>query len=245
MKKIILIFSFFILNHCFIFNEKPKLVLKTTKYQVITKEANIKSEANNQSATLGKLFEKDIVNVIEFTSKEEVLSIRNAPSFKAKWAKVITLKNEIGYVFGAMLQLASLNEYSCTRPGKNLNIKVKAEGTYIKLCADGSYTLSEYYNCDGYVCSEHGCWSLAMKSLKLSPKKVFYYSGAGEAENCTHGCTYLEYYANSEVSNNKSYDSNSIYSFKGVDFFKIDPNSNEFEITDLPAGDNCKNNTLF
>ncbi|EKR24610.1 SH3 domain-containing protein [Leptospira interrogans] len=245
MKTLTLIWSFFILTHCFAFNEKQKLALKTTKYQVITKETNIKSEANNQSTIIGMLSENDIVNVIEFTSKEDTLSIRNAPSFKSKWAKVITNKNEIGYVFGAMLQLASLNDYSCIKPVKSLNIKAKGEGIYIKLCSDGSYTLSEYYNCDGYVCSEHGCWNSNRKSLKLSPRKIFYYSGVGEAENCTHGCTYSEYNPNSESSNSQSYDTNSIYSFKGLDFYNIESNSGDLEITDLPQGYNCKYNTLF
>lgn len=243
MKILSLIISILLIGNCFN-NKKEKLNIKTTKYQVIVKEGIIRKEPSIKSAVLGKVVENEIVEVVEFLPKEETLTIQQ--SFRDKWAKVLYNNSEIGYIFGALIQSTSLNDYECPKPINPIHIKVKAENSYIEFCSNGSYLLSEYYNCDGYNCSEHGCWTALKKTAILNPKKSFYYSGVGNPESCTHACTYKVYKAISKPADGRAYGLDKTSEFKEFSLDIIESlNDFQFEISKLPKDYNCKHNQLL
>lgn len=231
------------MSNCFLGEKIEKINIKTTKYQVIVKEGIIRKDPSTKSVALKKVLENEIIEVIEFLPKEETITIQYG--FRDKWAKLLFNGNEIGYIFGSLIQLASLNDYQCPKPSRSLNIKIKGEVSYLKICSDGSYELSEYYNCDGYSCSEHGCIDSSKKKVTLIPKKYFSYRGVGEPESCTHGCTYSVYSAISESSDNKPYDLKETSEYGNLNLEKFDAKDFQFEITELSKGYNCRYNKLF
>ncbi|PJZ68463.1 hypothetical protein CH373_16890 [Leptospira perolatii] len=243
MNKIGLITLILLIGNCFLISKKEKINIRTTKYQVIVKEGAIRKEPSIKSPTLGKVLENEMVEVIEFLDKKETLTIKYG--FRDKWAKVLFNGDETGYIFGSLIQLASLNDYQCPQPLRLLNVKIKGEGSYLKICSDGSYELSEYYNCEGYNCSEHGCFDATKKKITLIPKKEFYYKGVGEPEVCTHGCTYSVYSTISKFSSRKPHDLKDTFEYGDLNLEKFNPKDSRFEITELPKGYNCRYNQLF